>query len=181
MESVEAALKLTSTGIKEIGVGIESFSINQAYWTTQWTAPNAFPIPNHLIITKLPSTATQEKILHILPEPLADSVGRMHLYKSSHMAVVEILDHEIFKKYLKDHHTIALESGASVLIFPAYLIVSLPRYGNEEAFSHNRFSDKDELKYSLRSLEKYAPWIRHVYIVTHGQVSDLFIHSFKMR
>ena len=27
-----------------------------------------------------------------------------------------------------------------------------------------------ELKYSLRSLEKYAPWINKVYIVTNGQI-----------
>ena len=33
------------------------------------------------------------------------------------------------------------------------------------------FRDNDELKYSLRSVEKYAPWIRHIYIVTgFGQV-----------
>ncbi|KAG9430069.1 N-acetylglucosamine-1-phosphotransferase subunits alpha/beta isoform X1 [Apis mellifera carnica] len=34
----------------------------------------------------------------------------------------------------------------------------------------SRFNDKDELRYSLRSLEKYAPWVRHVYIVTNGQI-----------
>ena len=33
-----------------------------------------------------------------------------------------------------------------------------------------RFVDNDELKYSLRSLEKYAPWINHVYIITDRQV-----------
>uniref|UniRef100_A0A1A9ZVK5 LNR domain-containing protein n=1 Tax=Glossina pallidipes TaxID=7398 RepID=A0A1A9ZVK5_GLOPL len=33
-----------------------------------------------------------------------------------------------------------------------------------------RFDDKNELRYSLRSLEKYAPWIRHVYIITNGQI-----------
>ncbi|XP_053658202.1 N-acetylglucosamine-1-phosphotransferase subunits alpha/beta [Anopheles marshallii] len=33
-----------------------------------------------------------------------------------------------------------------------------------------RFDDKNELRYSLRSLEKFAPWIRNVYIVTNGQV-----------
>ena len=36
--------------------------------------------------------------------------------------------------------------------------------------SMNRYRDNDELRYSLRSLEKYAPWIRHVYLVTNGQV-----------
>uniref|UniRef100_A0A182MYP2 LNR domain-containing protein n=1 Tax=Anopheles dirus TaxID=7168 RepID=A0A182MYP2_9DIPT len=33
-----------------------------------------------------------------------------------------------------------------------------------------RYDDKNELRYSLRSLEKYAPWVRNVYIVTNGQV-----------
>ncbi|GFG35565.1 hypothetical protein Cfor_07589 [Coptotermes formosanus] len=27
-----------------------------------------------------------------------------------------------------------------------------------------------ELRYSLRSLERYAPWVRHVYLVTNGQI-----------
>ncbi|XP_061401264.1 N-acetylglucosamine-1-phosphotransferase subunits alpha/beta [Musca vetustissima] len=39
-----------------------------------------------------------------------------------------------------------------------------------EHYDKNRFDDKNELKYSLRSLEKYAPWIRHIYIVTNGQI-----------
>lgn len=33
-----------------------------------------------------------------------------------------------------------------------------------------RFYDNEELKYSLRSLEMYAPWINHVYIITDRQV-----------
>lgn len=33
-----------------------------------------------------------------------------------------------------------------------------------------RFIDNDELKYSLRSLEKYAPWINNIFIVTDSQV-----------
>lgn len=34
----------------------------------------------------------------------------------------------------------------------------------------SRFYDNDEIKYSLRSLEKFAPWINHVYIVTDRQI-----------
>ena len=30
----------------------------------------------------------------------------------------------------------------------------------------------DQLKYSLRSVEMYIPWARHVYIVTNGQGMD---------
>lgn len=41
---------------------------------------------------------------------------------------------------------------------------------NIEAVGDMRFFDNEELKYSLRSLELYAPWINHVYIVTDRQV-----------
>lgn len=41
---------------------------------------------------------------------------------------------------------------------------------NEEASGELRFFDNEELRYSLRSLEEYAPWINHVYIITDRQV-----------
>ncbi|XP_060593857.1 N-acetylglucosamine-1-phosphotransferase subunits alpha/beta-like [Ruditapes philippinarum] len=34
----------------------------------------------------------------------------------------------------------------------------------------HRFADNDALRYSLRSVEKHADWIRHIFIVTNGQV-----------
>jgi hypothetical protein len=36
--------------------------------------------------------------------------------------------------------------------------------------SQNRYRDNSELRYSLRSIAKFAPWVRHIYIVTNGQV-----------
>lgn len=35
-----------------------------------------------------------------------------------------------------------------------------------------RFINNDELKFSLRSVEKYAPWINKIFIVTDGQTPD---------
>lgn len=40
------------------------------------------------------------------------------------------------------------------------------------ALAESRFASRDELRYSLRSLERYAGWVRHVYLVTDGQVPD---------
>mmetsp|Transcript_29765 Transcript_29765/g.41873 ORF Transcript_29765/g.41873 Transcript_29765/m.41873 type:complete len:1134 (-) Transcript_29765:66-3467(-) len=34
----------------------------------------------------------------------------------------------------------------------------------------SRFEDNEELRYSLRSVEQFAPWVRHIYLVTNGQV-----------
>ena len=39
-----------------------------------------------------------------------------------------------------------------------------------EANHEARFESKDELKYSLRSLEYFAPWFNKIYVVTAGQV-----------
>ncbi|GAA1854094.1 stealth family protein [Brevibacterium marinum] len=41
---------------------------------------------------------------------------------------------------------------------------------NETATISSRFTSRDELKYSLRSVEAYASWVNHIYIVTDGQV-----------
>ena len=37
------------------------------------------------------------------------------------------------------------------------------------ACGDSRFADHGELRYSLRSLARFAPWINHIYIVTDGQ------------
>ena len=39
----------------------------------------------------------------------------------------------------------------------------------EKAQGAARFFDNDELKYSLRSIEKYMPWVNHIYVVTNKQ------------
>ena len=42
----------------------------------------------------------------------------------------------------------------------------------DEKNCKGRYESNDELKYSLRSLEKYAPWIRKIFIVTDNQVPE---------
>ena len=83
-----------------------------------------------------------DKILNILPKILADSVGRMHVYPKDHMAVISILDQAILQNYLKEHQSIEMENEYNVLVFPAYLLVALPKYVEDESYSLNRFSDK---------------------------------------
>jgi hypothetical protein len=57
-------------------------------------------------------------------------------------------------------------SGASV---PSPSLVPVAK---DNPVRGSRFdSDRDELRYSLRSLEMYMPWFNKVYIITNGQVS----------
>ena len=39
-----------------------------------------------------------------------------------------------------------------------------------EEISASRFHDNSELQYSLRSIQRFAPWVRKVHIVTNGQI-----------
>jgi hypothetical protein len=41
---------------------------------------------------------------------------------------------------------------------------------HEDAADEVRFRSRDELRYSLRSLDMFAPWVRKVYLVTDDQV-----------
>ena len=41
---------------------------------------------------------------------------------------------------------------------------------SERAHDVSRFADHDELRFSLRALEQFAPWVNHVWIVTAGQL-----------
>lgn len=41
---------------------------------------------------------------------------------------------------------------------------------DEQAVCKGRFVQNDELKYSLRSVAKYMPWVNHIYIVSDSQV-----------
>jgi hypothetical protein len=44
-----------------------------------------------------------------------------------------------------------------------------PELRNSTAANEARFTSRDELRYSLRSLDYFAPWVNHVYLVTAGQ------------
>lgn len=43
---------------------------------------------------------------------------------------------------------------------------------NESAVSESRFVSRDELRYSFRSIEYYASWVNHIYLVTDGQLPE---------
>ena len=40
---------------------------------------------------------------------------------------------------------------------------------NSETDAVGRYANNEELKYSLRSVEKHAPWIKNIFIVTDDQ------------
>jgi len=52
---------------------------------------------------------------------------------------------------------------------------------NIDSYTSNRFHSRNELKYSLRSLEKNLPFIRKIYIVTDNQKPDWLLENHKLQ
>ena len=92
--------------------------------------PNSYPIPGHILFTKLPNSVTQEKLLNLLPQELVEKIGRVHLFKEEHSAVIEVLDYEMVDQFLQNP-SIPLESGGTILVSYAYLILSLPKFDRQ--------------------------------------------------
>ena len=54
--------------------------------------------------------------------------------------------------------------------FQAVLAEHLPKTeAISDTMGSQRFRSHDELRYSLRSIEYFAPWVNHIFIVTNGQ------------
>jgi len=47
-----------------------------------------------------------------------------------------------------------------------------------DASGKHRFSDHDELLYSLRSIVRFAPWIRYIHILTNGDQRPVWLRNF---
>lgn len=55
------------------------------------------------------------------------------------------------------------------LVWPPWEKYMIGQLSFSDVGAH-RFADNQELRYSLRSLHQYAPWVRNVYILTNGQI-----------
>lgn len=52
---------------------------------------------------------------------------------------------------------------------------------NSASILPNRWKNRDELKYSLRSVYKFAPWVRNIYIVTDDQKPNWLVEDYKLK
>lgn len=59
--------------------------------------------------------------------------------------------------------------GADPVLAAKRARYSPDKAGGEASCGLSLYRDNDELRYALRSLEQYAPWVRRVHIVTDGQ------------
>ncbi|XP_021926152.1 N-acetylglucosamine-1-phosphotransferase subunits alpha/beta isoform X2 [Zootermopsis nevadensis] len=143
-----------------------------AHWTSDSTVSKTNEDFNTVLISGIPSTLLEERrsILHAdLKKHMQSNIEHLWVYSEKRLVVVKVDTAETVNRIVQLTNRMTI-GGSVVNISKAYLILELPLTDNSKDFSPSRFEDKEELRYSLRSLERFAPWVRHVYLVTNGQI-----------
>ena len=125
------------------------------------------------IINNVPKDLTAKMIEDALHKEKLESVSITITMNTSVIKFANLLKAKHFLGPLKGKLMI---NGHRFKVQPATLVwkpltsLEVGRDIIEEDVATSRFADNEELRYSLRSVEKYAPWIRNIIIVTNGQI-----------
>ncbi|CAL1291483.1 unnamed protein product [Larinioides sclopetarius] len=144
----------------------QNYTLSKAYITDNWGSQDTVLLNNALLLTQLPYGYSESNILEKLPENVRPTVSQVFIYEEKSMAILTLADPNSLDAILKLKNVTFENKVASVS--SAYLVIELP--ADHEDISASRFRDNEELRYSLRSLERHAPWVRHIYIITNGQI-----------
>ncbi|EGV93312.1 N-acetylglucosamine-1-phosphotransferase subunits alpha/beta, partial [Cricetulus griseus] len=97
----------------------------------------------------------------------------LQLYSEASVALLKLNNPKGFQELNKQTKKNMTINGKELTISPAYLLWDLSAISQskqDEDVSASRFEDNEELRYSLRSIERHAPWVRNIFIVTNGQI-----------
>jgi UDP-N-acetylglucosamine-lysosomal-enzyme len=159
----------------------------RGYLTSDGSLADAISIPNFSVVTWNGSDPRRSITKRDFQKALSTALPRVSVLvdvAKNRTAVVEFKSEQDFSKVLEGKSSVNFqvkvgEESVELTVHSAHLVWTPFRFHNQwrddtsqdgDIISANRFEDNEELKYSLRSLEKYAPWVRQVFIVTNGQI-----------
>lgn len=144
----------------------QNYTISIAHLTDNWLSQNTVMLHDVFLMTQLPSGYSDNQIIKKFPSDVRNLFQKVFYQEEKGLAVFSSSNKDAVETVLKLSN-ITFDSKVA-LIAAAYLVVELP--SDHEDISASRFTDNEELRYSLRSLEKHAPWVQHIYIITNGQI-----------
>lgn len=153
----------------------KSYRSKEAYYTSDATRPTAVRSDTEVMIMNLKGANEVEKVKKDLKDRFGSKLKNAVFHADKLVIVAYFSDKESASSALKLSLTF---NGKSLNIAPAFFIWAsfFAKQGTENDkkedadISASRFADNEELKYSLRSVEKHAPWVRNIFVVTNGQI-----------
>ncbi|XP_075250719.1 N-acetylglucosamine-1-phosphotransferase subunits alpha/beta-like isoform X2 [Convolutriloba macropyga] len=143
----------------------------QAYLTSTTMVDEALPWAESILFSNLQPQMDEERQLSgALPGDATKGLVKVEIYKEEKIALMQFLENDFAVDSLNYFYQNPAVLG-QVQVNPCFLLWDLEGVEPDpEWLSPSRFADNEELRYSLRSVEKFAPWIRHIFIVTNGQI-----------
>ncbi|KAK2539662.1 Gnptab [Columba guinea] len=146
----------------------------RGYLTTDKEVPGLVLMQDLAFLSGFPATFKETNQLRSkLPESLASKVKLLQLYSEASVALLQLNNPKGFQELSKQAKKNMTIDGKELTLNAAYLLwdlSSVSQSKQDEDISASRFEDNEELRYSLRSIERHAPWVRHIFIVTNGQI-----------
>ncbi|XP_053720050.1 N-acetylglucosamine-1-phosphotransferase subunits alpha/beta isoform X2 [Synchiropus splendidus] len=150
------------------------FSVSRCYLTTDKDAPGLIRMQTFAYLSGFPATFKETESLRVkLPSGITDRIKQFELYSEASIALLHLKSQQDFTDLSQQARKNLTLDGKELSVSPAYLfwdLAAISQSKQDEDVSASRFEDNEELRYSLRSVEKHAPWVRHIFIVTNGQI-----------
>ncbi|XP_077355392.1 N-acetylglucosamine-1-phosphotransferase subunits alpha/beta-like isoform X2 [Festucalex cinctus] len=160
------------------------FSITKCYLTTDKDAPGLIQMQTLAYLTGFSkSFEVSQELQAKLPATITDKITALELYPEANIALLHLKTPQNLTDLLQEAKDTLKLDGKELAISPVYLFWDLSaiikfsqmntvrtKKETRDFLALNRFEDNGALLYSLRSVEKHVPWVRHVFIVTNGQI-----------
>ncbi|XP_077401637.1 N-acetylglucosamine-1-phosphotransferase subunits alpha/beta-like isoform X2 [Vanacampus margaritifer] len=160
------------------------FSIAECYLTTNKDAPGLFQMQTLAYLSGFSGSFNESQELRAkLPANITDKITALELYPEASIALLHLKTPQNLIDLLQEAQDKLKMDGKELAISPVYMFWDLSaiikffqihtvhtKKETRDFLALNRFEDNGALLYSLRSVEKYVPWVRHVFIVTNGQI-----------
>ncbi|XP_076153324.1 N-acetylglucosamine-1-phosphotransferase subunits alpha/beta-like [Alosa pseudoharengus] len=149
-------------------------SVSRGYLTTDKEAPGVVRMQTLAYMSGFLGSFKKTVQLRVkLPSVVTSKMKQLQLYSEASIALLHLNSTQDFSDLTQQAKKNLTLDGKELTISPAYLfwdLSAITQSKQDEDVSASRFEDNEELRYSLRSVEKHAPWVRHIFIVTNGQI-----------
>ncbi|XP_028256463.1 N-acetylglucosamine-1-phosphotransferase subunits alpha/beta [Parambassis ranga] len=158
----------------DVAQEVQKFSVSRCYLTTDKEAPGLIRMQSLAYLSGFPATFKETEPLRVkLPSTITSKIKQFELYSEASIALLHLNSPQDFSDLTQQAKKNLTLDGKELTISPGYLfwdLTAISQSKQDEDVSASRFEDNEELRYSLRSVERHAPWVRHIFIVTNGQI-----------
>lgn len=170
--------------VDKVKVDHKSVDMFQGYFTSDGKIQDSVESIDEIIVTGFKKYTDLAELHKNLQKKFGRKLSDISYDPKKHIAIVYFTDQASTKSALDElEGNYTIDGGATLKVSRAFLTWtyswSFRKDDNQlndiyseddHVISASRFADNQELKYSLRSIERFSPWIRNIYIVTNGQI-----------